>query len=108
MGWNNGFSIFEATVIGAYDAGRLDAELLGIIMEPYRGTDVDEGGYQGMTTKDGKDVFQVGIEACGLPYPAPMKRPAAGASDKTWAQWDARSQQISDAWDQVCKRCGWE
>lgn len=44
MGWNTGYTIFEATVIGAYDLGVLDKRLLAVLMEPYRGTDIDPGG----------------------------------------------------------------
>ena len=66
MGWNSGYTIFEATVIGAYDLGKLDKDLLTVLMEPYRGTDIDSGGSCDLTAKDGKGVEQIVIETWGL------------------------------------------
>jgi hypothetical protein len=69
MGWNSGYTIFEATVIGAYDLGKLDKALLSVLMEPYRGSDIDSGGCQDLESKDGKDVKQIVIETWGLQMP---------------------------------------
>lgn len=44
MGWNAGYTIFESTVVGAYDLDKLDKGLLTVLMEPYRGSDIDSGG----------------------------------------------------------------
>ena len=44
MGWNTGYTIFEATVVGAYDLRKLDKEMLTVLMEPYRDSDIDSGG----------------------------------------------------------------
>lgn len=68
MGWNQGYTIYEATIVGAYDAGKLDRELLTAIMEPYRGTDIDHGGETGLLTKDGKSADQVAVETFGLKW----------------------------------------
>jgi hypothetical protein len=65
MGWNRGWTIMEETVIGAYNLGKLDKDLLKVLMEPYRGTDIDAGGSKGIQTKDGKDVWDVVIESWG-------------------------------------------
>jgi hypothetical protein len=59
MGWNRGYTILEATVIGAYDLGKLDKDLLAVLMTPYAGTDIDSGGRRGLLTKDGKTVEEV-------------------------------------------------
>lgn len=69
MGNNAAFTIFEATVIGAYDLGKLDKALLSVLMEPHRGSDIDSGGRRGLKTKDGKSVEQVVIETWGLKFP---------------------------------------
>ena len=75
MGWNQGYTIYEATIVGAYDAGRLDKALLTAIMEPYRGTDIDHGGEEGLRTKDGKSADQVAVEAFGLAWLPPEEDP---------------------------------
>ena len=69
MGWNHGYTIFEATVIGAYNLGKLDKDLLGVLMEPYRGSDIDSGGSHDLKSGDGKDVVQIVIETWGLTMP---------------------------------------
>ena len=69
MGWNAGFTIFEATVVGAYDLGVLDKKLLAVLLEPYRGTDIDFGGCRDLVSKDGKCVKQIVIEASGATMP---------------------------------------
>jgi hypothetical protein len=75
MGWNQGYTIFEATVVGAYDIGKLDKALLTVLMEPYRGTDIDSGGSRDLQSRDGKGVEQIVIETWGLPMPvAPSSR----------------------------------
>lgn len=69
MGWNSGYKIFEATVIGAYNLDKLDKALLSVLMEPYRDSDIDSGGCQDLTTKDGKYIEQVVIETWGETMP---------------------------------------
>lgn len=70
MGWNKGYAIFESTVVGAYDLGKLDKALLSVMMEPYRNQDIDSGGSADLKAKDGKGVEQIVIETWGLPMPA--------------------------------------
>ena len=65
MGWNQGYEIFEATVIGAYDLGKLDKKLLAVLAAPYKNTDIDAGGRTDLLTKDGKDIDRVVIEVGG-------------------------------------------
>lgn len=69
MGWNKGYTIFEQTVIGAYNLGKLDKDMLTVLMEPYRDTDIDSGGSHDLKTKDGKRVEQIVIETWGLTVP---------------------------------------
>lgn len=110
MGWNQGYTIFEATVVGAYDLGKLDQALLSVLMEPYRGTDIDSGGEAGLISEDGKDVVQIVIETfCGqLPTPPDLPR--------NWSEWSNEDYQTSDKWHCACadmfreitRRFGWE
>jgi hypothetical protein len=74
MGWNTGYTIFEATVVGAYDLGKLDKDLLAVLMEPYRDSDIDSGGARGLLSNDGKDVLQIVIETMGLSMPTRPSR----------------------------------
>lgn len=75
MGWNRGWTMFEDTVVGAYNLGKLDEDLLDVRMEPYRGTDIDSGGKTGLLSKDGKEAEQIVIETLGMEMPVPPTRP---------------------------------
>lgn len=104
MGWNSGYRVFEATVIGAYDLGKLDKELLAVLMEPYRGTDIDSGGTQDLTSKDGKTVEQIVIEVWGLDMPAAPKHAADDDPDDAWGDYyDA----VYEKMRVVTKHFGW-
>ncbi|MDK9702429.1 MAG: hypothetical protein OEL20_04765 [Sulfuritalea sp.] len=59
MGWNEGYTVMERTVVSLYDAGNLTVESLNAILEPYRGTDIDHGGCMELRTKDGKSADDV-------------------------------------------------
>lgn len=96
MGWNAGYRIFEATVVGAYDLGKLDKELLTVLMEPYRSSDIDSGGSENLRAKDGLDVEQIVCKVWGVEMPA---RPDLPADYRQWTPeqadaneeyWDAR------------------
>lgn len=50
MGNNRAYTIFEYTVIGLYDRGVLDLELLNYLGNAHRGTDIDSGGSRDLTT----------------------------------------------------------
>lgn len=101
MGWNTGYTIFEATVIGAYNLGKLDKAMLKVLMEPYRGTDIDNGGGRDLTTKDGKGVEQVVIEVWG------MKCPAKPAKNANAAEWDDYWEKIGEKFCKVTDHFGW-
>jgi hypothetical protein len=70
MGCNSSYTAFEATVIGAYNLGKLDKALLTVLMEPHRGSDIDSGGCRNLKSTDGKGVVQIVIETWGLEMPA--------------------------------------
>lgn len=42
----------EATVVGAYKLGKLDKALLRVLLEPYRDSDIDSGGKEGLFVKE--------------------------------------------------------
>lgn len=90
MGWNTGFTIFEATVIGAYDLGVLDKKLLTVLMKPYSNTDIDSGGCMGLKTKDGKGIQQVVIETFGGTVPEKPKLP------KDYRKWTDEQRDAND------------
>ena len=66
MGNNAAFTFMEASVIAAYDAG-IRGEALAPFLEPYRGTDIDEGGMRDLKSKDGKGIEQIIVEAFATP-----------------------------------------
>ena len=62
MGNNQAYSFMEETVVGAYNLGKLDVKLLKVLMEPYRGTDIDSGGSCDLKSKDGLSVEDIVIK----------------------------------------------
>lgn len=103
MGWNTGYTIFEATVVSVYDLGKLDKEMLSAIMEPYRGTDIDSGGRLGIKAKDGKMVEQIVIETWGLVMPG---APACEYVEDPDA-WESFSDEKYTQFSTVSKHFGW-
>lgn len=103
MGWNTGYTIFESTVVGAYDIGKLDKELLTVLMEPYRDSDIDSGGSEDLKSKDGKMVEQIVIETWGLEMP---KSPP-GEYDDDPSAWDAYNDAVYDQMRVVTEHFGW-
>lgn len=109
MGWNRGYTIFEATVVGAYDLGKLDKDLLAVLMEPYRGTDIDSGGEMGLASKDGLDVRQIVLKTWGVTIP---EKPALPANYREWTkEQDARNEAYHEtiyrAMREITKHFGW-
>lgn len=103
MGWNTGYTIFEATVVGAYDLGKLDKEMLTVLMEPYRDSDIDSGGSAGLESADGKLVEQIVIETWGLEMPA---APPGGYDDDPEA-WDTYHETVYDLFSGITKHFNW-
>lgn len=109
MGWNQGYSIFEETVIRLYDLGKLDRDILAAIMGPYRGTDVDSGGEMGLTTRDGLDVVDVVCRVMGVALPPKPDLPA------DYGDWTPEQSRASDeyyearceAFRTITKQFGW-
>ena len=101
MGWNKGYTIFEATVIGAYDLGKLDKDMLTVLMEPYRNTDIDSGGCCDLKAKDGKEIKQIVVETWGLVIP-PAPSPC---SDED--AWDDYKDAVYNQMRIVTKHFGW-
>lgn len=101
MGWNAGYRIFEATVVGAYDLGKLDKEMLAVLMEPYRDSDIDSGGSRDLESKDGKGVEQIVIETMGLVMPA---KPTEDADDDAQDEYQG---QLYEMFFEITKGFGW-
>ena len=104
MGWNTGYTIFEETVVGAYDLGKLDKDLLTVLMEPYRGSDIDSGGSCDLEAKDGKGVEQIVIETWGLSMP---KRPASDYNSNPDG-WNSYGDEVYGLMRVVTDYFGWE
>lgn len=113
MGWNTGWTIMEKTVVGSYNLGKLDKALLGVLMEPYRGSDIDSGGSQNLRAQDGKDVQDIVIEVWGRTAEVPTMPPAIRKNQKlsdqeedAWEEyWEAKHTVFYDITD---KEYGWE
>lgn len=102
MGWNAGYRVFEATVIGAYDLGKLDKKLLSVLMEPYRDTDIDSGGSKNLKTKDGLSVEEVVLKTFGKPLP--VKPDFKTCSDDETEDYH---ETIAEAFDEITDKFGW-
>jgi hypothetical protein len=102
MGWNQGYTIFEATVVGAYDQGKLDKDLLRVLMEPYRGSDIDSGGSRGLQSKDGLFVEEIVIKTFGGKLPKKPDFKTCG-DDKTEAYWE----KLGTAFNKITDKFDW-
>ncbi len=103
MGWNQGYAVFEATVVGAYDLGQLNKALLEVLMAPYRDTDIDSGGSRDLKSKDGKGVEQIVIETWGMEMPT--NHP--GEYDDDPDAWDAYNDAVYYKFRAVTENFGW-
>lgn len=103
MGWNAGYTIFEAAVVDAYNLGKLNKEELAVLMEPYRGRDIDSGGSRDLQSKDGKMAEQLVIETWGLEMP---KAPCVKYDDDPDA-WDAYDTAVYEKFREVTTHFGW-
>lgn len=105
MGWNTGYTIFEATVIGAYDLGVLTPELLAILCEPYRDTDIDSGGSCELAAKDGLLVEEVVIAVIDPDGWAALKK---GRDAEGEEAQDEYQEALYDAFHEItASRFGW-
>lgn len=107
----------EETVMGAYKLGRLDKKLLAVLLEPYRGTDIDSGGSADLKAKDGLEVPDIVIK---IMDPVAFKKlePLRLAVKKHPKSWDRMTaeQEIENekyyearynAFHKVTKKFGW-
>lgn len=62
MGWNDGYTAYERTVVNLYDSGQLTPDLMRSIIEPYRNTDLDHGGCMHLRTIDGLSADEVVVK----------------------------------------------
>ena len=109
MGNNRAFTAFEATVIATYNKGVLDKDLLSKLMEPYRNTDIDEGGMVGTITNDGLDIYQVVIKTFGHELP---KKPDLPSDYKTWSdeqhgENDDYHESVGGLFYEITEQFGW-
>ena len=100
MGWNQGFRIFEQTVIHSYDLGKLDKPLLYVLMEPYRNTDIDEGGSRDLLTTDGLTIKEVVLKTFGVKLPV---KPVTN-DDSLWENYN---EQLYTKFNKVTRKFGW-
>lgn len=103
MGWNKGYTIFESTVVGAYDLGKLDKELLTVLMQPYEDSDIDSGGSCDLKSKDGKGVAQIVVETWGLELPT---APTVDCDEDPDA-WDEFNAAVYEQFCVVTEHFGW-
>lgn len=101
MGWSSGYTIFEATVIGAYNLGKLDKALLTVLMEPYGNSDIDSGGSNELKSKDGKTVEQIVVETWGL------EPPTQPSDEDDEEAWEAYHDDLYDKMRIVTDHFGW-
>ena len=52
----------EETVMGLYRINKLTVKVLKVVMEPYRGTDIDSGGSADLKAKNGLEVPDIVIK----------------------------------------------
>lgn len=109
MGNNAAYTAFEHTVVAVYDHGVLDKKLLKKLMEPYRDTDIDSGGKEGLTSKDGLEVEEIVIKVWGLEVP---KRPRLPKNYKDWTPEQDREneeyqEKIGELFNSITDEFGW-
>lgn len=63
MGNNEAYTIMEATVVGLYNLlqpkGEFTEAVLNVLCEPFRDSDIDHGGMEGLLTFDGLEADDV-------------------------------------------------
>jgi hypothetical protein len=95
MGNNQAYTSWEASVVACYDKGVLDSELLDALSKPYGGSDIDSGGSENLTAKDGLDVEEIICKVLGVTLPAYPNLP------KDHLTWDAAQETLNEKyWDE--------
>jgi hypothetical protein len=95
VGNNQAYSFMEETVMGVHKLGKLDKDILKVLMEPYRGTDIDSGGAADLKDKDGLEVPDIVIK---IMAPAVFKKlePLRLAVQKHPKDWKKLSEKQQD------------
>lgn len=109
MGNNYAYTVMEATVVGAYNLGVLDKNLLGVLLEPYRDSDIDSGGSEDLRSKDGKSVEEIIITVSGGKIPKHPDVPA-NYDDQTQEQRDQMDdyhEKLHEEFFKATKKYGW-
>lgn len=87
MGWNQGYTVLEAQIMGLHNGGVLTATVLRALLNPFEGTDIDRGGCRGLKTKDGKTADDLIIELLAPPeVQAELAKLAAVVPDSEWLE----------------------
>jgi hypothetical protein len=107
MGWNEGYTIMESTVMGAYKLGVLDKKLLRVLIKPYAGTDIDEGGCCDIRV-NGLGIAEVVITVGGGKLP---KKPRLPRNVEDWTDEHTEADNdytsaLCDEFDRVTRRIG--
>jgi len=102
MGWNQGYTIMEAQVVKAYDSGFLNKDLLNVIMEPFRDSDIDSGGSYDLKAKDGKGAEEI---ICFIMEPEKYQDAIDNPSppDPDYPD-DPYNEKLDDLWNEITRR----
>jgi len=99
MGWNEGYRIMEQQVVSLYNARMLNKEILNVIMEPFRNSDIDHGGSQDLKSRDGKSADDI---ICFIMEPKRYMELTDGfVPDPKEPEWNEK---LYDLYDEITKR----
>ena len=96
MGWNEGYEIYENTVVAVYDAGHLDLALLDRLMIPFIETGPDSGGSRELLAYDGLTADEIVIKVV---EPETFELLRTDIAKNT----DQRYKLVSDAWFRIVR-----
>lgn len=88
MGDNFSYMIIEEQVIKLYDANLLTLPILDILCESYRGTDIDSGGSQDLSSKDEKTFEEICMELISPNF----------VEEDNWSLYEEFSELTSSRW----------
>lgn len=98
MGWNQGYSQYEETVIELYNTGKLDKDALEIVLKPYKGTDMDHGGCADLQSNDGLSADEIVVKILAPEfwgdYQNKMQDFYARCGVTTWKEWADKNYKI--------------
>lgn len=101
MSWNTSGYIFESQVIGAYELGKLDQDLLQVLAEPFAQTDIDYGDLHEVSS-DGKTIYEIVVEIISDTLVRPKGK------RKNNQQWDDYTYDVYEKFKQIAgDNFGW-